>query len=96
MQDLEAELERRSHRRQRPRTECEVMVGARRYEGTIEDVSRGGVFVRTDADASRGAIVRVRWDEGEHFGVVVHCRTVPRSLRWALHGGLGLRWTRLS
>jgi hypothetical protein len=95
MHELGLELERRAHRRQKPHTECELLVGAHRYDATVEDISRGGAFVRSDASALRGALVRVRFDDGERFAVVVHQRSVARSLRWALHGGLGLRWVRL-
>jgi hypothetical protein len=94
MRELDSDLERREHRRNRPHTPCEILVGARRYDGTIEDLSRGGLFVRTDADTGRGAVIRVRWEGDERFAVVVHQRNVAASLRWLISGGLGLRWTR--
>jgi hypothetical protein len=95
MPELLPELERRRHRRARPRTECEVFIGPRRFDGTIEDVSRGGVFVRTRADAGRGTLIRVAWEGEERFALVVHLRTQPHGLRWLASGGLGLRWVRL-
>jgi hypothetical protein len=95
MAELMAELERRGHRRVRPRTECELFVGARRFEGTIEDASRGGAFVRTEAPVRRGARVRVRWEGQERFAVVVHERAVPSFLRWVSTPGVGLRWATL-
>lgn len=95
MPELMAELERRGYRRVQPRTECELFVGARRFEGTIEDVSRGGAFVRTDAPVRRGARVRVRWEGEERFALVVHERPVPSFLRWVSTPGIGLRWTAL-
>jgi len=93
--DWDARLERRAHRRIRPGSACEVFLGARRYEGVIEDLSRDGGFVRIDVDAPRGALLRVRWDGVDRFARVVHRREVARSLRWALSGGVGLRWERL-
>ena len=95
MAELIAELERRGHRRVKPRTECELYVGARRFAGTIEDASRGGVFVRTDAPVRRGTRVRVRWENEERFAVVVHERPVPSMLRWLSTPGIGLRWSPL-
>ncbi|HSJ95854.1 MAG TPA: PilZ domain-containing protein [Myxococcota bacterium] len=92
MAELMAELERRGHRRMRPRTECELFVGARRFEGTIEDASRGGAFVRTEAAVRQGTQVRVRWEGEERFAVVVHQRPVPSFLRWVSTPGIGLRW----
>ena len=95
MSELTSELERREHRRVRPRTTCELFVGARRFDATIEDASRGGAFVRTDAAIRRGARVRVRWEGEERFAIVVHERPVPSFLRWVSTPGLGLRWTPL-
>ncbi len=95
MAELVKELERRASRRVRPRAECELFVGARRFEGLIEDASRGGVFVRTPAEIQRGAQVRVRWAGEERFAVVVYHRPVPSFLRWVSVGGVGLRWAQL-
>jgi len=95
MAELMTELERREHRRVHPRTACELFVGARRFAATIEDASRGGAFVRTEAAIRRGARVRVRWEGEERFAVVVHERPVPSFLRWVSTPGLGLRWTPL-
>jgi hypothetical protein len=92
MPELVAELERRENRRVKPRTACELFVGARRFEGTIEDVSRGGAFVRTDASVRCGTQVRVRWEGEERFALVVHERPVPSFLRWVSQPGIGLRW----
>lgn len=95
MSSLVAELERRAARRVRPRAECELFIGARRFDGLIEDASHGGVFVRTIAEIRAGAQVRVRWAGEERFAVVVHYRPVPSFLRWVSVGGLGLRWSSL-
>lgn len=95
MVELMTELERREHRRVKPRTECELYVGARRFGGTIEDASRGGAFVRTEAPLRRGTRVRVRWENEERFALVVHERPVPSVLRWLSTPGVGLRWASL-
>lgn len=95
MPELLAELERRGNRRARPRTPCELLVGARRYPGTIEDVSRGGAFVRTEASVASGTRVRVRWEGQERFAVVIHQRPVPSFLRWVSTPGIGVRWSPL-
>jgi len=95
MAELVRELERRASRRVRPRAECELFVGARRFDGLIEDASRGGVFVRIAAEIQRGAQVRVRWAGEERFAVVVYHRPVPSFLRWVSVGGVGLRWASL-
>jgi hypothetical protein len=92
MAELVAELERRAHRRVRPHTECELFVGARRFEGTIEDASHGGAFVRTAAPVRRGTRVRLRWEGEERFAVVVHERQVSSYLRWVATPGIGVRW----
>ena len=94
MQDLVSELERRQHRRLRPSQPCELVVGAMCHAGTIVEMSRGGVYVRTDARAARGARVRVRFAGRELHAEVVHAHAVPRSLGYLLPGGLGLRWLR--
>jgi hypothetical protein len=95
MAELMAELERRGHRRVRPQTECELFVGARRFGGTIENTSRGGAFVRTEAPVRRGTRLRVRWEGEERFAIVVHERPVPSFLRWVSTPGIGLRWASL-
>jgi hypothetical protein len=92
MRELDPELERRTQRRVQPQSECEVIVGGNRHAGVIVDVSRGGVFVRTDARAAAGDRVAVRYGGDERPAQVVHVRAPSRSLRWVATGGLGLRW----
>lgn len=94
MRDLGPELERRAHVRQQPNVACELFLGAQRHEATILDVSRGGVFVSTDAQIPPSALVRVRLDGVERFAVPVHERQVPPRLRELVPRGIGLRWMR--
>ena len=94
MRDLGSELERRRHRRHKPRAECEIFVGPRSHAATILDASRGGLFVQTDAPVWPAALVRVRFCGAERFALVVHKRHVPNHLRALLPGGVGLRWLR--
>lgn len=92
MRSLVPELERREHRRMRPSQPCELMVGANRHLGTIVEMSRGGVYVRTEARPRRGERVRVRFAGRDFQAEVVHTHTVPHSLGYLLPCGLGLRW----
>jgi hypothetical protein len=92
MQSLVPELERRQHRRLRPTQPCELVVGANRHDGTIVEMSRGGLFVRTEARPASGQRIRVRFADRELHAVVVHAHAVPRSLGCLLPNGLGLRF----
>ena len=92
MRNLVPELERRQHRRIRPSQPCELVVGANRHAGTIVEMSRGGVYVRTEARPARGERIRVRFAGRELHAEVVHAHAVPRSLCYLLPSGLGLRW----
>lgn len=92
MRDLVPEFERRLHRRVEPRQACELLVGAHRHAGMILEISRGGGYVRTEAQLPAGQRVRVRFADQEREAVVVHSRGVARSLRRFLQGGVGLRW----
>ena len=94
MRDLGPELERREHSRQQPRVACELFLGERRYEATIVDASRGGLFVATEAPVSPSTLVRVRLEGAERFATVVHERHIPPRLRALLPHGVGLRWVR--
>ena len=96
MRDLGPELERRKHSRQQPRVACELFLGDRRYEATILDASRGGLFVATEAPVWPSALLRVRLDGAERFAAVVHERHIPPRLRALLPRGVGLRWVRSS
>ena len=92
MHDIDPEFERRRHRRQRPSHPCELVTEAQRHAGTMLEISRGGSYVRTEARLRPGQRVRVQFADREQLAVVVHARGVPRSLAFALQGGVGLRW----
>lgn len=94
MRDFGPELERRQDLRRRPNATCELFLGAQRYDATIVDSSRGGVFVQTDAPVWPAALVRVRLQGAERFALVVHQRHTPVRLRKLVPGGVGLRWVR--
>jgi hypothetical protein len=92
MRNLVPEFERRLHRRAEPSHPCELVIGAHRHAGTILEISRGGGYVRTEAQLPAGQRVRVRFADQEREAVVIHSRGVARSLRRFLQGGVGLRW----
>lgn len=92
MHDIDPEFERRRHRRLRPSHPCELVADAHRHQGTMLEISRSGGYVRTEVRLREGQRVRVRFADQEHEAVVVHWRGVPRSLSFALQGGVGLRW----
>jgi hypothetical protein len=94
MRELGCEIERREHLRQRPNASCELFLGAERYDATIVDIGRGGLFVHTDAPVWPAALVRVRFAGAERCALVVHQRQVPHQLRKLVPGGIGLRWVR--
>jgi len=94
MRSLVPELERREHRRMRPSQPCEVVVGANCHAGTIVEMSRGGVYVRTEARPRRGERIRLRFAGRDLHAEVVHAHSVPHSLGSLLPSGLGLRWIR--
>jgi hypothetical protein len=85
-------LERRRADRRQPGGACELVIGGDVYEATIVNVSKGGLFVLTDADAAKGEPVTVRQDGAERLAVVVHVRRPARSLLRHTPGGLGMRW----
>jgi len=76
---------------------CAVNVGRRRYAGVVLNLSQGGLFVQTNADAPRGAAVGIDLNTPEHpqaiplRAQVVWRRIVPPALRTAAHGGMGVR-----
>jgi len=94
MHSLVPELERREHRRMRPSQPCELVVGADRHAGTIVEMSRGGVYVRTEARARCGEHVLVCFAGRDLHAEVVHAHPVAHSLGDHLPSGLGLRWIR--
>jgi Tfp pilus assembly protein PilZ len=81
------------------RVPCAVHVGKRRYSGVVLNVSQGGLFVQTSADAGQGANIDLELSIPEHRDVVPVCasvvwkRVVPHQLRSLAQGGFGVRIT---
>lgn len=72
--------------------QLELLIGSAAYPATVLDVSPEGVYVRTEAPAWVGALVRARFDGSERFAIVAHARKIPRSLAALAQPGMGLRW----
>jgi hypothetical protein len=92
MRDLGAELERRQHLRHRHEVDCDLFLVGENHPATIVDLSRGGVFVRSEAPAWPGALVRVRTRHADRYAIVLRERHVPHHLRALVGRGFGLRW----
>ena len=81
------------------RVPCAVHVGQRRYSGVVLNVSQGGLFVQTSADASQGAKVDLELSIPERRDLVPLCasvvwkRVVPHQLRSLAQGGFGVQIT---
>ena len=79
------------------RMTCAVSVGAQRYAGVVLNVSQGGLFVQTAAEAQRGASVELELnppDSGDAIPLhaeVVWRRVVPAQLRGSAQGGMGVK-----
>jgi PilZ domain len=94
MNELVAELERREHLRHPHSTECEVLLEGRTHGATVVNLSRGGVYLQSDAPVWPGAMVRLRLRNIERYALVLRKRHVPHQLRDHVPGGFGLRWVR--
>jgi Tfp pilus assembly protein PilZ len=85
------------HQRLSKRMPCAVKVGEHHYAGFVLNLSRGGVFVQTGADAGRGSVVGLELnapDEGDGIpleGTVAWRKVVPGQLRQVTGGGFGLQ-----
>jgi hypothetical protein len=90
--DLAAELERREHVRHRHGTECELLLADRTHSAIVVDLSRGGVYVQSEAPVWPGAMVRVRLRDIERYALVTRERHIPHRLRDLVPRGFGLRW----
>jgi Tfp pilus assembly protein PilZ len=82
------------------RVPCAVRLGQRRFSGVVINISQGGMFVQTSADAGQGANVDLELSVPKHREVVPVCasvvwkRVVPHQLRSVAHGGFGVQITR--
>jgi Tfp pilus assembly protein PilZ len=79
------------------RLPCSIRVSKRRYSGLVLNLSQGGVYVQTNAEAGRGSSVVLELqvpDEGPAIaleGTVAWRKVVPGQLRQLTGGGFGLR-----
>jgi hypothetical protein len=92
MEQLVDELERREHIRHRQETECELLLADRTHAATLVDLSRGGVFVRSEAPVWPGVMVRLRLRNIERYALVMRERHIPHRLRDLVPRGFALRW----
>jgi len=92
MNELVTDLERRQHLRHRHGAECELLLAGRTHVATVVDVSRGGVYLQSEAPAWPGAMVRVRLRNIERYALVARERQIPHRLRDHVPRGFGLRW----
>lgn len=82
------------------RMTCAVNLGERRYTGVVLNVSQGGLFVQTSAQAERGEDVHLELNPpGDEQTIplraeVVWRRVVPTQLRSTARGGMGVKIVR--
>ena len=91
---LVSELERREFMRHPQDSQCEILLADRTHVATLIDLSRGGVYVQSDAPVWPGAMVRLRLRSIERYALVLRERQIPHQLRSLIPRGFGLRWVR--
>jgi len=97
MQQRDEAIERRDFVRMRWALPCALLVEGRKYEGTVRDLSSGGLFVETHAELPEGAgaVVAFNVPDGTRFvleaSIPRQRAVLPRSLDGATPGGLGMR-----
>lgn len=90
-------MQSQHHKRIAKRMPCAVQVGQRRYSGVVLNLSQGGLFIQTNANAGRGSDVGLELQApGERAGIslsgtVAWRKVVPGQLRQVAGGGFGLR-----
>ncbi len=90
-------VDMRAEPRFKKRIPCKLRQSRSTFSGLVVDVSRTGLFVQTSAAAKAGDEVEVmlsRWGPEADIVLsaqVVWQRKVPRQLRSAAEGGLGLQ-----
>ncbi len=85
-----------AHPRVKKRLPCAIEVEGSRHQGITLNLSRGGLYVQTDAGLGVGSPIDVeltasRLGSIPLQGSVVWRKAVPRSLRGVSHGGFGVR-----
>jgi Tfp pilus assembly protein PilZ len=79
------------------RVPCDVRIDGRSYKGLTLNVSQGGLFVQTTAEAAHGSLIELELSPaGDNDAIpvratVVWKRVVPHQLRAAARGGLGVQ-----
>ena len=96
MRRLDEAFERREELRVSQRLGCALLVGGRRYEGVVSDLSAGSVVVQTAAELPCGTDVVVSLGVPQGGIVVIEAsvrerRAVARSLSAATHCATLLR-----
>jgi hypothetical protein len=89
-------LHKRRHHRVKRRFACEFLAEGKRYRGIIVELSRGGLFVQTDATTAPGSEIELHVAAAGAVpdllirGVVVRRRMVPAPLASAMRRGIAL------
>jgi hypothetical protein len=89
-------LHERRHQRVKRRFACEFLVEGQRYRGIVVELSRGGLFVQTDATTAPGSEIELHLagagvvPDMTLRAVVVRRRMVPAPLATAVRRGIGL------
>jgi len=87
---------KRRHERVKRRFSCEFYAGGQRYRGIVVELSRGGLFVQTDATTRPGTEIEVHLagsgvvPDMRLRALVVRRRMVPAPLATAVRRGIGL------
>jgi hypothetical protein len=92
-------MERRRGKRTRQRILCEFSAHGQSHRGLVVDLSRGGLFIHTDASVKPGAEVEIRLTSfGSHpqlelRGEVARRRMIPALLASVIRSGIGVHIT---
>jgi hypothetical protein len=87
---------RRRHERVKRRFPCEFFTEGQRYRGIVVDVSRGGLFVQTEASTAPGSEIELHLAAAGAVpelvlrGIIVRRRMVPAMLAAALRRGIAV------
>jgi len=90
-------MQSQRHERIAKRMPCAVRVGESLYSGLVLNLSPGGIYIQTNADAGQGSAVGLELQApGESAGIplagtVAWRKLVPSQLRQVAGGGVGIR-----
>jgi Tfp pilus assembly protein PilZ len=88
--------DKRRHTRHPRRIPCELWIADKRYTGIVKDVSSGGLFVQTRAQAGPGTAITIviapgdEHDEIRVSGRVVRTDRMRARLAMQAAGGIGI------